>query len=532
MRRDFKKLVRYDCITYMIPVTLARFFADLMAIVMPTINAYLVGNMADYLISLNKSQIIIILPHFVIALLLTVTTVPLFTLLEYQLMAKRGFEYNAYCINRFIHKPLREIQQRSSGEVLERLQGDLGDFCWNTVLLYSLPAVIICYGAVISWAMLHNGGSVPFLFILMTIPGLRVLKSQITSKKKAVFRRELSEYNEQRRSIENDIVPSRDFLHYYRLAPLIEQLLNNRYNQYMKHSGKKKRGFESRHVAADFLLKHGVPLCVLTVGSLLVCRSMITIGTLISGYLMLTSVERCYTYCVTLVEESRSAQEYIDRIALFYGDQEEDDHCMSEGVEMLCADSLSFAYSDDAPFAINNISLSIDCLDYVQIIGPNGCGKSTLLYILSGLYPASQGVIRDQQGNKLSRHQLRSIVALQEQNSALFSGTIQENLFISGSESEKASELLQAFGMEKPPHYKIEAHGTNLSPGEKKKIILVRALLRPSQFIIFDEPLNHLDNRGCEVFIAQIQNINKGIILVSHKDFPPQSCKMKTIALG
>ncbi len=87
-------------------------------------------------------------------------------------------------------------------------------------------------------------------------------------------------------------------------------------------------------------------------------------------------------------------------------------------------------------------------------------------------------------------------------------------------EAEKAAALLQAFGLKKPLAYQVEPNGTNLSPGEQKKILLIRALLKPARFYIFDEPLNHLDEQGKQALIAQIKEKKSGIIIVSHQEYP------------
>ena len=57
---------------------------------------------------------------------------------------------------------------------------------------------------------------------------------------------------------------------------------------------------------------------------------------------------------------------------------------------------------------------------------------------------------------------------------------------------------------------------SNLSPGERKKLLLTRALLRDAPFLLLDEPLNHLDEDGKRARLAQLEKRRTGLLLISH----------------
>lgn len=532
MKCNVKRQIRKDCRNYMKQVIVAGFFADLLAIAMPTINAHMIGNMTDYLIAWNVPEILQTLPQFLCAVLVTILAQPLFNMWKYIQLAKNSFEYDVYIINRFMHKPLREIQKEDYGTVMERLEGDLGDFCWNTILLYSRLPVILCYAAVIGWTMFRSKSDAMFNFVLIVLPSLPVLKAQLIGKKKAVFRREFAEYNEKRRSMEADIISSMDFLWNCGIEELVGRLLQKNYQQYMKESGKRKRAFDSRNVMLDFLLEQGIPLCVLMVGSVLVYRNSLTIGTLLGGYLMLPAIGKCYTYGAGFVEEVRGAQEYFDRISMFYGEQEKKADTPVDEINMLCVEGISFAYGEGLEPVMDNFSMSVEVGECVRISGSNGCGKSTLLSLLGGLYEPDRGTVRNQSGRILFLQQLRSVVSFQEQNGAIFSGTMFDNLFIQEEKRWEAVELLNVFGLDKTLSHQLEPGGANLSPGEKKKLLLIRTLLKPAQFYILDEPMNHLDQKGRQALNAQILKRESAFIIVSHQDFLPYSNKERRITIN
>ncbi|MCD8022005.1 MAG: hypothetical protein LUF30_03195 [Lachnospiraceae bacterium] len=177
--------IRKDNLRYMKGVILARYFYDLLSIAIPTVIACLVGDMADYLLALDREKIYAVLPNFLLALDVKSLGAPRANLVQYQPMIKQSFAYDECMMNLFIHKPLRDIERQGIGEILERLGGDLGDFSWNTVILISAPLVIISYGTVLVWTLLRSGVTPPFLVLLLMISGLPVLKAQMTAGKKS-----------------------------------------------------------------------------------------------------------------------------------------------------------------------------------------------------------------------------------------------------------------------------------------------------------------------------------------------------------
>ena len=84
----------------------------------------------------------------------------------------------------------------------------------------------------------------------------------------------------------------------------------------------------------------------------------------------------------------------------------------------------------------------------------------------------------------LSLYDLRSLVSFAEQDGAVFSGTVYENLFIDKSKKNKAQSILDTLGFSKSLDYCIADRGANLSPGEKKKLLLSRCLLKDAYIYI------------------------------------------------
>ena len=82
MKKSLKRRMRLDCLRYMRYVTLARFLVDAFALCMPTLNAYLIGDMTDRLLAMDRAGVLQGLPRFGLALAATAFAVPLLTMGE------------------------------------------------------------------------------------------------------------------------------------------------------------------------------------------------------------------------------------------------------------------------------------------------------------------------------------------------------------------------------------------------------------------------------------------------------------------
>ena len=125
-------------------------------------------------------------------------------------------------------------------------------------------------------------------------------------------------------------------------------------------------------------------------------------------------------------------------------------------------------------------------------------------------------MVEDEHGLQYSLKDLRSHIVFVDQNSSLFSGTVKENLF--SDDTDKARKLFDKFGFTKTLDTVIGKDGEGLSPGERKKLIIIRAFLHNGEFLLMDEPLNHLDKKGFEALIDELGAFEGGKIIITHKD--------------
>ena len=145
--------------------------------------------------------------------------------------------------------------------------------------------------------------------------------------------------------------------------------------------------------------------------------------------------------------------------------------------------------------ALQDISLSMGKGERWVIIGPSGCGKSTLLYLLTGLFPPTQGTIEI--NNQIITGP-REEIALVLQDHGLFPwktvlANAELSLAIRGVPKKirrsKVEGILTALGLGE----NINKFPMQLSGGQRQRVAIARALAQDPQVLLMDEPFSALD---------------------------------------
>lgn len=173
---------------------------------------------------------------------------------------------------------------------------------------------------------------------------------------------------------------------------------------------------------------------------------------------------------------------------------------------------------------LSNVNLEIKRGDKLFITGDSGCGKSTMMkLLLNYLQPSSGSIYIDNINIKdLSLEFLRSNITYISQNEYLYNDSIINNLKIVDCSEEDIEMVNKIVGLDKivsDLSFVIEENGKNLSGGERKKIIIARALLHFKEVIIFDEAFNEIDIEEERKILENIFKYypNKIYIMISHR---------------
>jgi len=140
--------------------------------------------------------------------------------------------------------------------------------------------------------------------------------------------------------------------------------------------------------------------------------------------------------------------------------------------------------------------------DHICLIGSNGAGKSTLLKVLAGKIELDRGTFYKKPHIKI--HYLPQDLDLPFQKTAL------EIVMEGRCPAHEAEILLDALEMKTTT--KLE----NLSGGEKRRILLARALAGNPDVLLLDEPTNHFDLKAIQWLETYLNHFKKALLIISH----------------
>jgi ABC-type protease/lipase transport system fused ATPase/permease subunit len=186
---------------------------------------------------------------------------------------------------------------------------------------------------------------------------------------------------------------------------------------------------------------------------------------------------------------------------------------------------------------IKGISFELVPGDSLGIVGPAASGKSTLARLMLGVWAPTSGKVRLDGADvaQWPRESLGRHVGYLPQEVELFPGTVAEN--IARMESPDAEEVVAAARWARvhemilrlPQGYdtRIMAGGLMLSPGQRQRIALARALYGDPFLIVLDEPHSNLDSEGEAALTQAIQaaKARKAIVIViAHRPLALAAC--------
>ena len=178
---------------------------------------------------------------------------------------------------------------------------------------------------------------------------------------------------------------------------------------------------------------------------------------------------------------------------------------------------------------LQDVSLKLQRGDRLGLIGPNGAGKTTLLRILTGQLAPDSGHVRLGENIALvaldqKREALDPEMTLQE---ALAGGS--DRVTINGQPRHVMSYMKDFLFTPEQARTPLRV----LSGGERGRLMLARALAKPSNVLVLDEPTNDLDLETLDLLQEMIAEYPGTVLLVSHdRDFLDRTCDAVLVAEG
>lgn len=191
---------------------------------------------------------------------------------------------------------------------------------------------------------------------------------------------------------------------------------------------------------------------------------------------------------------------------------------------------IGYRYEGSPDFLLKNLEVVLGRNDFIALTGPSGSGKSTFLALLMGWITPKEGkiFIDDVPLEEISRQEWWRCISYMPQHPYIFHRSLRFNLTLGNDqipdeqlvEMMKKTRLDSLLGKRRSQlDFVVGEGGVFLSGGEKQRIALTRALLKPASILILDEPTAQMDPELEQAILNELQAISreKLVLIVSHR---------------
>ncbi|WP_405070307.1 ABC transporter ATP-binding protein/permease [Kribbella sp. NBC_01510] len=278
-------------------------------------------------------------------------------------------------------------------------------------------------------------------------------------------------------------------------------------------------------------MTHTVALAaVLVIGGGFAIQGWLTVGALTTGALYIQMLVEPVNMMIRWYDELQVAQVSLARLvgvreieaAAAEGDAE------PEGRTVL-ADDVRFGYLEGRD-VLHGVTLTVQPGARVALVGPSGAGKSTLGRLLAGIYSPRVGDITlgGAALDQMSAEQVRSHVALVNQEHHVFVGSVRDNLRLARPESTDA-DLWAALrsvdadgwvaGFDDGLDTEVGSGGISLTPAQAQQVALARLVLADPHTLVLDEATSLMDPRAARHLERSLAGVLAGrtVVAIAHR---------------
>lgn len=175
-------------------------------------------------------------------------------------------------------------------------------------------------------------------------------------------------------------------------------------------------------------------------------------------------------------------------------------------VKKIALENVSFEYRAGVP-VLNDVSFEVEGGSVVALVGPSGAGKTTMTDLIARFHDPTSGriTLNGVDLRKIKLAQYRSLLAIVQQETFLFDGTVRENIAFGrrGASVEEVREAARRAHADEfidtlPEGYDtiIGERGLKLSGGQRQRLAIARAILADPAILILDEATSNLDSHS------------------------------------
>ena len=495
----------------------------------------LVGKLIDVGIVSGDQQVIktIGIQMFLVAFIGTIAAI-ISSYLSALVAAKFGFQVRGLFFKKFQQFSMKNVDKFGSNSLLTRMTNDVDNVQTMIVLFCQLifPAPIISlfalvmtfsYSVSLAWVTLAS-----IVFYLVVVYFLMKKGTPLSLKIQPKMDRITTTLREFFTGI--------NMIRAFNNQDFEEQRTNQTFKNYAERMSKVNRIFAWITPVA-FLLMGVVYASILWFGGNLVAIGTLQIGTVtaVIEYTLLTLAYLMIAAMVLVVIPRSVAS--LNRLQEVLSEEIEISDPHTEATiayhpekALICFDHVTFQYTETADPVLENVSFVIPKGKTTAIVGATGAGKSTLVKLLLRINDVTAGTISYSGTDirSLSQQTIRQVISYVPQKAFLFSGTILSNLLM-GNAKATTEEIRTALEISQSSEFidslpqGIESFvaqgGSNYSGGQKQRMCIARALIKPADVYIFDDSFSALDYKTDAALRAALhaQMSDKTLLIVAQR---------------
>lgn len=495
----------------------------------------LVGKLIDVGIVSGDQQVIktIGIQMFIVAFIGTIAAI-ISSYLSALVAAKFGFQVRGLFFKKFQQFSMKNVDKFGSNSLLTRMTNDVDNVQTMIVLFCQLifPAPIISlfalvmtfsYSVSLAWVTLAS-----IVFYLVVVYFLMKKGTPLSLKIQPKMDRITTTLREFFTGI--------NMIRAFNNQDFEEQRTNQTFKNYAERMSKVNQIFAWITPVA-FLLMGVVYASILWFGGNLVAVGTLQIGTVtaVIEYTLLTLAYLMIAAMVLVVIPRSVAS--LNRLQEVLSEEIEISDPHTEATiayhpekALICFDHVTFQYTETADPVLENVSFVIPKGKTTAIVGATGAGKSTLVKLLLRINDVTAGTISYSGTDirSLSQQTIRQVISYVPQKAFLFSGTILSNLLM-GNAKATTEEIRTALEISQSSEFidslpqGIESFvaqgGSNYSGGQKQRMCIARALIKPADVYIFDDSFSALDYKTDAALRAALhaQMSDKTLLIVAQR---------------
>jgi ATP-binding cassette subfamily B protein/subfamily B ATP-binding cassette protein MsbA len=441
------------------------------------------------------------------------------------------FRLRKRLFDRLLSLPLGQLSEMKSGGITSRLSGDVDSVSGLVQMALISPGV----------AMIKVVGTIAIVFALSTrlalvgfllLPPLALVSFLWLRRVRPIYR----SMREDRSTIDARVTETFGGIRVvraFRREPR-EELTYALGHHTVIRKGLLAQWMELVLSSVWGLIIPGISLVIVWYGGTLVMRGQATLGDIfafqIYAVLLIQPVWSIVS-SISQTQRSLAAMERVFEVLDMRPDKPDAPDAIDapDHVNEFRFDGVSFEYRPGIP-VIRDFSLTVPGGATVALVGPSGAGKTTLTDLVARFYDPTSGAILlngiDLRTLRLNSY--RQLLAIVQQDTFLFDGTVRENIayglrgasdadVTDAARRANAQEFIDAL----PQKYDtlIGERGFKLSGGQRQRLSIARAILANPQILILDEATSNLDTESEQLIQSSLAELfrNRTTFVIAHR---------------